>query len=119
MSVLDDLRSPNGTPLIRGATAAQWSSRNYYLQYGELGIELDTGFQKFGVGERWNSTAYLPSNVQHQQQQSAASLAALSDVAIVDPQDKQQLIYFDQTGKWTNALPVQAVGPEILDGGSF
>ena len=58
MSYLGNVRASDS--IIRSMTAALWTAGNYELSSGELGIESDTGKQKFGVGKRWADTAYLP-----------------------------------------------------------
>lgn len=49
------------SPQIRSKTAAQWSAENPYLDRGDLGIESDTGKEKYGVGDRWSATSYSPA----------------------------------------------------------
>jgi hypothetical protein len=49
------------SPLIRSKTAAQWTADNPYLHRGDLGVESDTGKEKYGTGDRWNSTSYSPA----------------------------------------------------------
>lgn len=45
--------------LSRAGTAAAWASANPVLLYGELGLELDTGKQKWGDGATaWNQLPY-------------------------------------------------------------
>lgn len=56
MSFPDPLRTYD--KIVRTKTAAQWSSGNFHLSQGELGIESDTGRRKIGVGRRWNATDY-------------------------------------------------------------
>lgn len=48
-----------GVVRSRAGTAAQWGSANPTLLYGEIGLELDTGKQKWGDGTTaWNQLPY-------------------------------------------------------------
>jgi hypothetical protein len=49
------------SPLLRSKTAAQWTSENPFLHRGDLGVESDTGKEKYGTGDRWTSTSYSPA----------------------------------------------------------
>lgn len=43
----------------RRDTAANWTAENPILLPGQIGIETDTNFFKFGTGANWNSTTYV------------------------------------------------------------
>lgn len=44
---------------LRIQTAAEWATKNPFLDMNDLGIESDTGKQKVGVGKRWEDTGYF------------------------------------------------------------
>jgi|694.fasta_scaffold81113_5 hypothetical protein len=72
---------------IHSRTAADWTLENPFLPKNDLGVEMDTGRMKLGVGQRWASTNHLPppgfvgfTNI------VALTQAAYTALAVKDPQ---------------------------------
>lgn len=45
---------------IFAKTAAQWTAEDPFLARNDLGVEVDTGRTKMGVGQKWSATDYVP-----------------------------------------------------------
>jgi hypothetical protein len=72
---------------IFAKTAAEWATINPFLAKNDVGVEMDTGRMKLGVGQRWASTNHLPppgfvgfTNI------VALTQAAYTALAVKDPQ---------------------------------
>ncbi len=79
MGVLDPNRGID--PLIRSHTAAKWAEANWELLDGELGLESDTGRMKYGIGNRWLATPYVPSEGPVQSVNGATGVVTISYLA--------------------------------------
>ena len=78
---------------IRRGSAAEWTAANTILAEGEMGLELDTGYYKFGNGiNNWNDLSY-----------SQVSPEIVQDIvgAMVDANTETNITvtYNDSTGK--------------------
>jgi hypothetical protein len=53
------MRGPDFKADFFAKSSGEWAASNPHLPKNDLGIELDTGKQKLGVGLRWSDTPYL------------------------------------------------------------
>lgn len=92
---------------LRRGLAAQWASVNPILAEGELAVESDTRRFKVGDGTTvWNSLGYT----------SETNLGDLYDVAAMNPDDGDLLVYDININKWVSQKDLDK---QRIDGGHY
>ena len=86
---LEYVKSPVNPDNVLIKTAAQWTSANPTLLAGQIGIESDTEYVKFGDGSTaWNSLSYAksPVNPDNIIRKTAAQWSSASSTVLLDGQ---------------------------------
>lgn len=66
---------------VRRGTAAQWAAISPILAAGEMGLESDTNYIKFGDGETvWNDLPYAGDNLAQLQSSLDNTYVSISDI---------------------------------------